>query len=411
MHPEVEQTILEYCRKGSAPVDQELIDGNLLLKIWGKAQRLIDDANSTGGCSDEEETNAYYELDEVSKHVQKSRIGWTFRKVVVDEMLVEIGRDNSGFTDQLADGAEELCKSPEERRYFAERLALCGSRYYQNEAASILWKLGDCGKSLAIRKSNLVYGEDYLDLAVCQDELGEYAAALEIALDGLRRGAGRLDGLYRYLFDRFEKAEDDAAIQSLFDAALKERRDQDCIAELMYERFSRKGDAAGRKAMLRLLMATCDDESARKWYEQCRQEFSQEEWRKDEGDLLQSVKKKSLTVYLDICLDQGNRKAALDCIVREKEEHVWSTVDTGHRYSRLLVKDFPEEILELYWREVHSLIRRSSDAQYRSAAATLKEIKTILVKRGLADDWQRLFGELKDANRRRKNFQREIEGL
>lgn len=163
--------------------------------------------------------------------------------------------------------------------------------------------------------------------------------------------------------------------------------------------------------MLRLLMATCDDESARKWYEQCRQEFSQEEWRKDEGDLLQSVKKKSLTVYLDICLDQGNRKAALDCIVREKEEHVWSTVDTGHRYSRLLVKDFPEEILELYWREVHSLIRRSSDAQYRSAAATLKEIKTILVKRGLADDWQRLFGELKDANRRRKNFQREIEGL
>jgi hypothetical protein len=234
---------------------------------------------------------------------------------------------------------------------------------------------------------------------------------LEIALDGLRRGAGRLDGLYRYLFDRFEKAEDDAAIQSLFDAALKERRDQDCIAELMYERFSRKGDAAGRKAMLRLLMATCDDESARKWYEQCRQEFSQAEWRKDEGDLLQSVKKKSLTVYLDICLDQGNRKAALDCIVREKEEHVWSTVDTGHRYSRLLVKDFPEEILELYWREVHSLIRRSSDAQYRSAAATLKEIKTILVKRGLADDWQRLFGELKDANRRRKNFQREIEGL
>ena len=101
----------------------------------------------------------------------------------------------------------------------------------------------------------------------------------------------------------------------------------------------------------------------------------------------------------------------MDCIVREKEEHVWSTVDTGHRYSRLLVKDFPEEILELYWREVHSLIRRSSDAQYRSAAATLKEIKTILVKRGLADDWQRLFGELKDANRRRKNFQREIEGL
>ena len=289
MHPEAEQTILEYCRKGSAPVDQELIDGNLLLKIWGKAQRLIDEADSFGGYSDEEEGDVDYELDEVSKLVQKSRIGWTFRKVVMDEMLVEIGRDNSGFTDQLADGAEELCKSPEERRYFAERLALCGSRYYQNEAASILWKLGDCGKSLAIRKSNLVYGEDYLDLAVCQDELGEYAAALEIALDGLRRGAGRLDGLYRYLFDRFEKAEDDAAILSLFDAALKERRDQDCIAELMYARFSRKGDAAGRKAMLRLLMATCDDESARKWYEQCRQEFSQEEWRKDEGDLLQSV--------------------------------------------------------------------------------------------------------------------------
>jgi len=410
-NPSAEQTLLVFCQKESPPVHKNLAEGNLLLKLWENARIVIHEATALGGCSDEEEVDAYDELEEISKLVQKSEISWEFRREVVDEMLEQIGLDNSGFTDPLADAAEEMCRTPEERVYYAERLAECGNRYYKDHAAMMLQDLGHMEKALDVRKANLEYGDDYLKLAGMLDGLGNPDAALEVALAGLDLGDGRLDGLYRYLFDRYESNQDAKAIQNLYEAALKKRSDLEVVSEWMYGYFKRKGDDPGQKRMLHALIKTCCNATAKKWYEQCRADFPKDEWQKVEVGLLQTVKKKNLKDYLDICMEKGDRKEVLDCVVGTQGSRAWESVDAGHRLSRLLARDYPDEILKLYWREVQSLIAQGKDREYRVAASTLKEIKAIQKSRHLVDEWQRSFDDLKNVHRRRKNFLREIAGL
>jgi len=124
--------------------------------------------------------------------------------------------------------------------------------------------------------------------------------------------------------------------------------------------------------------------------------------------LLEVVKKKNITAYLDICLEKGKKKDVLDYIIKSTGVYTWGAIDAGHRYSKVLVQDYPNEIVQFYWHEVHALIKLSKDKYYEKAASTLSEIKTIMMKNKQAEDWEEQFSELKDVHRRRKNFLKAI---
>ena len=406
-----EQALLVYCQKEKTSANPDLVQSKLLLTRWKNALVIIDDANTYGGCSDQEEEDASCELEEISKLVQENDISWEYRIIVLDEMLVQIARDNSGFTDVLVDTAELLCRTTPEKEYFAENLAKNGNSYYKKYAASIYRELGDIEKSLIIRKANLEYDSDYLDLARYYDDQGDNKTALKIVMDGLDHCTGRLGGIYKYLFERYQENQNEKALWELYEKAIKNQRDIACIAELMYEHCKQKGDYQGRKSMLLRLLESCYENSVKKWYEQCQKDFIPDDWHREEATLLRVVKKKSITTYLDICLEKGNGKEVLEYIINAPGGYVLFPINAGHRYSKLLVQDYPNEILQFYWREVHSLISMSKDKYYVIAASTLKEIKAIMMNNKLAEEWEKQFNDLKDIHRRRKNFLKVIAGL
>lgn len=411
MNSAAEQSLLEYCQKKPSPANKNLVNEKLLIKLWKNALAIIDEANTYGGCDENDEDDAGWELEEITKLVQGNDISWDCRRTILDEMMIQIAYDNSGFTDILVDTAEVFCRTNDEKAYFANHLAKNGSSYYKKYAASIYCDIGDVEKSLIIKKANLEYSEDYLDLARYYDEQGDNNEALKIVREGYEKCTGSLDGIYKYLFKRYQDSQNEKAIWNLYDKAIKKQRDIDCISELMYEHCKQKGDYTGQKNMLHQLLESCRNDAAKKWYEQCQKDFSQFDWHKEESTLLGLVKKKSITAYLDICLGKGDKRTVLDHITKTPSSYFGGAIDIGHRYSKLLAQDYPNEILTLYWSEVHSLIRMSKDKHYESAASTLKEIKTIMKKNELTDEWDRLFCELKDIHRRRKNFLKTIVNL
>ena len=406
-----EHDLLVFCQKISTPANSDLIVGKLLLKHWQNAHGIISDANEYGGCSDEDEGDADWELEEITKLVQANDILWEYRKAALDEMLVQIDHDNSGFTDSLVDLAELFCQTDSEKAYLADFLAKGGSSYYKKYAATIYKNLGDLEKSLNIRKDNLEYGSDYLAIAKYYDDHGDHKTALKYALDGLDQSSGWKDEIYQYLFKYYVECKNEKALGALYEKALKKQRDLDCIAELMYRYCKQKGDYQGQKNMLIKLLETCNESEILKWYKQCRQDFKPEDWQKEESTISQQVKNKSIKAYLDLCLEMGNKKEVLEIVLHPPRLNFFSSIDSGHRYSKMLVDDYPNEILQLYWGQVHSLINEGQDKNYRKAASTLKEIKSSMLKYKLAAEWKKKLNELKETYKRRRNFLREIVNL
>ena len=406
-----EQDLLVFCQKKSTPANSKLIVGELMLKRWHNARDIISDANEYGGCSDEEEGDADWELEEITKLVQANDIPWEYRKAVLDEMLVQIAHDNSGFTDTLVDMAELLCQSASEKAYLADFLAKNGSSYYKKHAATMYENLGDLEKWLNIRKDNLEYGSDYLVIAKYYDDKDDHKTALKYVLDGFDRSSGRMDELYQYLFKHYLACKNDKALWDLYEKVIKKQRDLDCMAELMYHYCKQKSDYQGQKNMLIKLLETCNASEILKWYKQCRQDFKPEDWQQEENSILQRIKNKSITTYLDLCLEKGNKKEVLEIVLHPPRMNFFSSIDSGHRYSKMLVEDYPIEILKLYWGQVHLLVSEGQNKNYRKAASTLQEIKSIMLKNKLAAEWEKQLSELKETYKRRRNFLREIANI
>lgn len=96
-----EQKLLDYCQKNQTSGNKNLIYGKQIKKHWTNAYRIIGDANTYGGCSDSDEEEVYDEIEILQKIIEENEISWKVRKEILDGMLEQIARDNSGFTDML----------------------------------------------------------------------------------------------------------------------------------------------------------------------------------------------------------------------------------------------------------------------------------------------------------------------
>jgi hypothetical protein len=80
------------------------------------------------------------------------------------------------------------------------------------------------------------------------------------------------------------------------------------------------------------------------------------------------VKEKNLNVYLDICLEKSNNTEVLKLIKDKTRYDSWNNIDYNHEYSRLLIEYYPDEILEMYWKEAVWYIEKGKEMNYRHAA-------------------------------------------
>lgn len=347
---DAEQTLLDYCQSHTFQDNKDLIAQRQLIKHWGTAERIIQSANDYGGCSEEDEETACEEIEVILEIVKENILSWESRKLVIDGMLEQISADNSGFTDFLVDSVLELCQSDTEREYFADFLSHSGSNYYKGFAARMYKEIGKGDKYLDTLKKNLEYGSDYIELSKYYEKQGEKEMALALAWQGLEKSQGRFDELYIYLFAKISK--DEKEIWKLYEVAKRKKRDLDTMLELMYDYFKKKNNYEEYSKMLLQLVNLCSRNDVKKWYSKCKNELNAEDWDRYETEILKNVKETSLVDYLNICLERNNTKEVLDHIMKQPKRIGWNHIDENHRFSKQLVKEYPDEICNLYWQEV-----------------------------------------------------------
>lgn len=417
-HP-AQQALLEYCQKKGKtqkPEDYSTVIVNQLEHHWTRASEIIDEFNEYGGGPEDEEDIAYDELEKMTEILETEEIPWEPRRELLEEVLDFVRMDNSGFSDTLMDVASSLCRTKEEKIYLADYLSQSAS-YYGDLAAEIYRAYGEDAKYLEYKKAHLNYSQDYLDLAKYYEKHGDSGQALQIVQEAYRKIDGRLDEIYRYLFQYYVKHNDRKALEELYRDSMKKGRDQDTITELMHGYYKEKGEYEKQKATLLRLLSCADTGRWRgnrgglyKLYRQCRQELTSEDFDKEEKGILKTIKERDISAYFDILIEKNEMKEVMDYILHSGQYGGYG-LDQGHYFTKRLSGQYPREIVELYWKETASYVNMGKEANYARAVSVLKEIRQIMKSNKWTDEWKTRYQAFLEEHRRKKLLLRLLEGF
>lgn len=400
-----EKVILDWCKSNNKNQQKRAAEMELE-NLWREARSIISEFNEYGGGPDSEMEDACDNLWKMDEVVNQYDISWETRVVILDEMLEEFNIGNSGFDDILIEIADAFCKNTDENRYLADVLAKGDSRYYRNYAAQIYQSIGDEDQFLKIKLDNLRYGSDYVEVARYYAGKGNRKKELEYIWKGLEGCDGRLDELINYVAPVYIKENNDAELQHLYQFILNTKWDLNifAMAKQMYKYYSINDDYASVKRMLLLILDTCEKGEIKNWFKVCKSTLHEEDWQKEYESILEKVKKVDQKFYLDICMETGQEDVVLTFLQSAPHRYDYWNVDYNQYFSKRLAEKYPNEILELYWGNVNDLLAVSNSKNYDTAASFLKKIKALMKKNGRMEEWEIKFRELKEKNKRKRNF-------
>lgn len=174
----------------------------------------------------------------------------------------------------------------------------------------------------------------------------------------------------------------------------------------MHQYYKEKKNFEKQKETLISLLECDDTRGLYKLYYQCKNELNDEDFIKEEKKILSIIKKRSIPAYFDILMDKNETKEVIEYIT-----HTGWGIDQGHRYSKKLSTQYPHEVIELYWKEANSYIRLGKEINYKHAARVLKEIRQIMKKNNLLDEWKYRYSLLLQEHSRKKLLLKELESL
>ncbi len=400
-----ETCITDWCISNNEKYQKRAVEMELE-RHWEEARAVIQEFNEYGGGPEYDEEDAYGQLRKMDEIVNSHDISWEKRVSILDEMLEEFYVGNSGFDDILMDVADSFCKSNKEKRYLADALAKGGSGYYKGVAASIYQSIGDHEHYLQTRLANLQYGSDYVEIARYYAKKGDRQKEMEYVWMGLEQCTGRLDKLIDYVTPIYIRKENDTELKRLYQLVLKTKWDINIftLAKHLYGYAGKKGDYPSEKKMLLLILDTCDKNEIKKWFGVCKEKLHQEDWQENYETILEKIREKNLKLYLDICMETGREDTVLEYLLGSRRSYDYWDVDDNQYFSKRLAEKYPDEILELYWKDVNSLLRVSRNKNYILAVSFLKKIKALMKSNDRQKEWDAKFRELKEVHKRKRNF-------
>lgn len=400
---EAEEWLLDYCEKHGEVSEAELLARKQVERCWNTAEGIIDEANCYGGTSEDETDEVDAALCTIGELAKKHSFGWDFRQSLMDRMLDQFMRDNSGFEDALIDACMELCQVGEEHLYLADRLRDASSTYYRKFAADLFLKYGDEDSFVEIQSQNLEYGSDYIALADFFMKKGQRDKAIRLVETAAQEVDSRLDEVYEWLYKVYREENQEEKLVHLYETAQRKRWNLDTMTRLMVEYYA--DDYEKRRPYLLRMPEVCRDEDTKKWIDTCRSELTPEDFDQASGRLYALLKEKAPADYLQLRIDEERFDEVLEYL-REHPNRPGSywEVDLGHRLSKQIVHQYPQEVRSLYWRECEDLCATVKQGYYPQAVSILKEIRRICIKSHTETAWQAEFASFTERHRRKRTL-------
>ena len=395
--------------------EQDGIENELIWEYWSRAREIISEFNTLGGGPEEEESDAYGWLEEISQLIGQGKVGHAARMEVLDEALQEYFMGNSGFDDGLTDLCLELCQTAEEWDYYAGQLKAHPSRWNDRQLMDIyLNKLKDDTAYLEVRKRNLEYGTDYWDLGNFYMARNDMGQALQIMEQGILKGEGRCTELFQYLFDYYVEKNDEINILRIVQKALERRNEEKMILDRLTDYYLQQGNyAKGKEAMLKG-QSFVGRHDYYKEYERLKKNLESADWMMIKETFLMSALQKSKKDYMQICIAENMKKMALQVLQDEVQQggHPGTFYEPYIEIADQLQKDFPQEIIDYYWEEARRQIPGGNRKTYGKAARYLNKAKDIYdAELQDLNAWGKRFAALKEEFNNRPAFWDEVKHL
>lgn len=406
-----DEWLLDYCNK-HCEEEKNLVIQKQIRHYWDVAEAIIDEANEYGGTSYSKEEEAYDALSMIDDLTKKNKTPWTFRQQIVDEMMEQFYYGNSGFDDALFDNCDCLCQTKEEKLYLADALTKSGNGYYIGVAANIYLNCGEDEAFVETQSKNLRYGSDYIELADYYKKNKQPDKAVALVEEALSKADGRMDEVYRWLFKEYRKKNQEDKIQQLYKKALSKKWNVDTMVGLMYEYYS--DDYDKKKPYLLKMPEVCDSRDIRKWFDECKNQLSEEDFCKSAESLYAILKKRNIHDYLQLRIDEGSLHEVWEYLRDNPQRMYGYSVDMGHNLTKQIADAYPKEVCTQYWKECEMLCSQSNKKNYMAAVQVLVEIKSISRKHKLLDDWESTYSAFLERHRRKgllMGYIREQRGL
>ncbi len=406
---EAEEWLLDYCEKHGEVNEAELLARKQVEHYWNAAEEMIDEANCYGGTSEDEADEVDAALCTIRELAKKHSFSWDFRQSLIDRMLEQADRNNSGFEDALIDACMDLCRTEKEFLYLADRLRDASSAYYRRFAAALFLKYGDEDSFVEIQSQNLEYGSDYIALADFYMKKGQRDKAIRLVETAAQKVDSRLDEVYEWLYKVYRRENQEEKLIHLYENAQSKRWNLDTMTRLMVEYYA--DDYEKKRPYLLRMPEVCGNGETKEWLDTCRRELTPEDFDKASGRLYALLKKKAPTDYLQLRIDEG----CFDEVLEYLREHpnkpgsYWE-VDQGHKLSKQLASRYPEEVCRLYWRECEGLCTMTNKKYYAQAVSILKEIRRICSRSHLETAWQTAYASFLERHKRKRNLMGLIAG-
>lgn len=420
--PEARRLLLEWLKKRvesskESGREKEVVTLNdeLLMEYWKNAEKIISEFNEYGGGSDEDHEEAYSWLNKISELIDGGSISAETKFVFIDAAFVEYNIGNSGFESELMDIFFKICETKDEWRYLVKKLDEQPSNQRKKKVMEIYKDyLCDDETYLKERMKNLQYGADYWDLVEFYINRENTQKALETAEQGILHGEGRLTELFNFLFDHFSKNKDTPNLERIVNTALNRGTEEKAMLNRLFEYYNAQDNYENAKKVLIKAYKIIKLGSYYEEYKRIKEFLKEPDWKQIEPEIFKKVRESNLTDYLRICIDKNMREEVLNTILNPPQDLLRFTIK-GHsdEFADKLKEDFPEKIIEYYWKKFYGHIIGGADRKtYREAAAYLGKVKyiyTVILKDESA--WNKRFFDLKEEFKKRSALLDELKNL
>lgn len=430
-NPEVRKSILEWFMDRSKDIKninrkqvRRALNEELLWEHWYDAKSIISQFNEYGGGPEDEEDECYGYLDDIEELAEKGEISAEAKFEFMDELFEEYNVGNSGFEDKMMDICFTLCKTKEEWQYLVKKLGENPTEWRRDLIMKVQKKhLQDNNAYLKMRKEDLHYGMDYWDLAGYYIEKGERKIAVEIAEEGLLKGAGRLTELFEFLSDHYAKRRDTANLERVVQYAIKKKSDEKEMLNRLFEYYKAQNDYENAKRALikafEYVKAAGYIPEVRSYahYNKMKQFFVKADWKDIEPKIIREVREKDMEDYMRICLDKNMKKEVVDILLNPPKKRpgigfVFEKEYNFDEFAKRLKEEFPEDIIKYYWQKAYSNIQNCNRETYRTAARYLEMVKRIYIDiLNEESRWEQRFSNLKVEFKKRPAFLEELREL
>jgi len=272
------------------------INEELAVEYWEKAESIIDEFNQYGGGSDYEENEAYAYLESLEGLIPM--LSWKRRQKIMDDMLVQYFRGNSGFDDILTDTCFKLCKEHEEWLYLAEQLIERGGNWDKRLVMNIYKIIGADEKFLELRKRELRYGSDYFELVDYYTNKGDKEKALAYAHKGLEQGEGRMDQIVPYLFNHYGNKDDSIELEKLFVSCDSMDKEKAYAAGRLYKYYKAKDNYENAKKYLIKEFDYIHSPKLDELFWNIKGYLNESDWQATHDKLFSDMKKRDKSAYM-----------------------------------------------------------------------------------------------------------------